>query len=418
MPAYARKTPLILSVASLLVLPALTSLVTTGGMPPGFGIFPPQQSPNVPGFHPLALLIASAIAGLISAFLLFPRRFGFKPAPSAPVRVEPTIQRRFPAWFWPGAVMCIISWIAMWGQFAALGSLIHYTFVPLWWGFILAIDGLVYRRTGGRSLIAKYPLRMVAIAISSSTGWYLFEYLDYFVLSNWYYPHNDIFSSAGYLVWFGLAYTTVLPSIFEWYNLLMTFDGLRNRYAYGPKLAPSRRAWWIALAVGALSLIALVIWPFYTFFMLWICPLLILTATLALSGYWTPLTPISRGDWSMVVLVGLACLINYFIGEMWNYWSPPNNPNYWKYDVPFVNVLHVFEMPALGFFGYLPFGVMCWVWWLYTAYGFGLSPYIDVVSVGDETQELSMSREAGRQRQRAGERRSGDQPHPGAQPHR
>jgi len=29
------------------------------------------------------------------------------------------------------------------------------------------------------------------------------------------------------------------------------------------------------------------------------------------------------------------------------------------YEIPYVNVLHVFEMPLLGYAGYLPFGVLC-----------------------------------------------------------
>ena len=52
---------------------------------------------------------------------------------------------------------------------------------------------------------------------------------------------------------------------------------------------------------------------------------------------------------------------------MWNYGSNVNqllaitNPNYWIYDIPYVNVIHIFsEMPLLGYFGYIPFGVLVW----------------------------------------------------------
>jgi len=40
---------------------------------------------------------------------------------------------------------------------------------------------------------------------------------------------------------------------------------------------------------------------------------------------------------------------------MWNFYSLPK----WKYDVPFVNRFHIFEMPLLGYAGYLPFGLEC-----------------------------------------------------------
>ncbi|MBV8317398.1 MAG: hypothetical protein JOZ53_20860 [Planctomycetaceae bacterium] len=45
----------------------------------------------------------------------------------------------------------------------------------------------------------------------------------------------------------------------------------------------------------------------------------------------------------------MACLACGFFWEMWNYYSYPK----WVYHVPFVGVLHVFEMPLLGYLGYL-----------------------------------------------------------------
>jgi len=40
---------------------------------------------------------------------------------------------------------------------------------------------------------------------------------------------------------------------------------------------------------------------------------------------------------------------------MWNYFSLAH----WKYSIPFVQRFEVFEMPALGYAGYLPFGLEC-----------------------------------------------------------
>lgn len=51
--------------------------------------------------------------------------------------------------------------------------------------------------------------------------------------------------------------------------------------------------------------------------------------------------------------MGLAvgCLICAFFWEMWNFYSYPR----WVYHVPLVGFLHVFEMPLLGYLGYIPF---------------------------------------------------------------
>jgi hypothetical protein len=44
-----------------------------------------------------------------------------------------------------------------------------------------------------------------------------------------------------------------------------------------------------------------------------------------------------------------------------------------------VNVIHLFsEMPLLGYFGYLPFGMLCWVWWLVCVHLFDLKPDLQV----------------------------------------
>jgi hypothetical protein len=40
---------------------------------------------------------------------------------------------------------------------------------------------------------------------------------------------------------------------------------------------------------------------------------------------------------------------------MWNYCSMPR----WGYSIPFVHRFQIFEMPLLGYAGYLPFGLEC-----------------------------------------------------------
>jgi hypothetical protein len=40
---------------------------------------------------------------------------------------------------------------------------------------------------------------------------------------------------------------------------------------------------------------------------------------------------------------------------MWNYYSQAK----WIYTVPYVNRFKIFEMPILGYAGYLPFGLEC-----------------------------------------------------------
>jgi hypothetical protein len=51
----------------------------------------------------------------------------------------------------------------------------------------------------------------------------------------------------------------------------------------------------------------------------------------------------------------LSALVCGFFWEMWNYGSLVK----WVYGIPFVDRFHLFEMPVLGYSGYLPFGLEC-----------------------------------------------------------
>jgi hypothetical protein len=49
----------------------------------------------------------------------------------------------------------------------------------------------------------------------------------------------------------------------------------------------------------------------------------------------------------------VGVLICGFFWEFWNFYSYPK----WVYHVPYLGFLHVFEMPLLGYGGYLPFSL-------------------------------------------------------------
>jgi hypothetical protein len=390
MTAPLRRTCLVLAAFLSLVPPALGAFLRWGGWPPGFGVFPPQvprDSHGVPiaepGFSPLYFGLASLAALLILAFLLFPTWFGFAPPTRPQARSQKSVSP--PWWLWVGAVVNVICWGMMWFSHAAV---VKYLFTPLWWGFILFIDGVVYRRTGGASILAKLPRQLLALILMSVVGWFFFEWLNWFVLENWVYPYSPaIFSQLEAYVWFTLTYTCVWPAIFEWYTLLRTFPALTRRWAHGPALTLAGPWLVAALLLGATTGVLVGIFPYLLFFTVWLGSLLVLPAAMALLGFWTPFSPIARGNWSPLVLIALAGLGNGFFWEFWNHGSnafmPGRNPNFWVYDVPYVNVIHIFsEMPLIGYFGYLPFGIQCWAWWLVAAHVVGFNPDFDPEKVG------------------------------------
>lgn len=342
-------------------------------LPPGFGIFPPVFVQAPPGFNRGVLIVVALAEIALSLLLLFPQWFGFKKSPPAPLPTPAAL----PIWFWIGAVLTGFFWWLMWARVTPSGDLVYYAFTPLWWGLILMLDGIVYRRSGGYSLLASRTKTFVISVVVSVVGWFFFEYFNYFALGNWYYPNSTMpaLSHTQIVIIFLVAYTTVWPAVFEWYTLLNTFPKFVARYTQGPKVTlPGGLLLWGGLAL----ILALVIFPYPFFWALWVGTLAVFTGTLIRLGLPTPFSDMEKGNWSPAILMGLSSMFNGFFWELWNWGSthpnpsPVTNPNYWMYDVPYVDVIHIYsEMPLLGYFGYLPFGLLVWVMFIWAGRVFG-----------------------------------------------
>ena len=363
--------PILLSI--MLPLAAAWFAYPETHLPPGFGVFPPLFVEAPPGFNLVIFIALALVEAVIVLFLLFPQWFGFT-IPTSSSKFTPT---RFPVWFWIGAALTLFFWWLMWTRVTPFGDLVYFAFTPLWWGFILTLDGLVYHRSGGYSLLAARPKTLLISAAVSLVGWFYFEYFDYFALGNWYYPNSTMpeLSHAIVVLLYLIAYTTVWPVIFEWYTLLNTFPCLVSRYSKGPKIVLSGG---VLFWGGFLLIFAVVFFPYPLFWVMWIGPLAIFSGQLIRKGIWNPFTAMAEGNWGPALLMALSALFNGFCWELWNWGSahptqPVTNPNYWVYDIPYVNVIHIFaEMPLLGYLGYMPFGILAWAVfiWLGALFGF------------------------------------------------
>ena len=110
-----------------------------------------------------------------------------------------------------------------------------------------------------------------------------------------------------------------------------------------------------ALAVSAAALFLIGWFPDGLFPLLWVAPLLLLMALHRLAGKPSFFPEVGRGDWRRVYRLCLAALICGFFWELWNGQSLAK----WIYSVPYVDRFQLFEMPILGYAGYLPFGLEC-----------------------------------------------------------
>jgi hypothetical protein len=261
---------------------------------------------------------------------------------------------RFPRWGWGALAWTGAWWVVAWTRLPAFEAVQRHTFTPLWIGYIAIVNGLVFAVTG-RCMVTHEPRRLARLFAASAAFWWFFEYLNRFV-QNWYYVDVEAFSPFEYCLFATLSFSTVLPAVLGTADLI---DALVPRAALTrcrPRLFGLNRgrSAWLLLAASA-GLAGIGVWPDHLFPLLWFAPLLILVAFRGLRGEPTMFAGAARGDWRRLAVLSLAALVCGFFWEMWNVHSLAR----WIYQVPFVGVWKVFEMPLLGYAGYLPFGWEC-----------------------------------------------------------
>lgn len=374
------KSKLIIPILATLIVPLVASYFKypVAHLPPHFLEFPPQFVVQEPSFNLgyFLLMLVAVIWAL--CVLFFPKLVGFRDTDCKAPRLP---KASLPWWFYLGGLVMGGFWWLMWSRDESFIPWVYYAFTPLWWGFIFFLDGIVYARNGGRSLFSIKPGLLLFSGGVSFFGWIYFEYYDYFVLENWYYPNanHTTLSRETIIALFCLSYTTVTPAILQWYTLLSTFPSLKLKYRFGPRWKLSADS----LIVGGLLLIGfMVFFPKLLFWAVWVGPMAVMTGVLQKLGIWNPFKGIlTRGDWSAAALIGLASLCNGLFWEMWNYGSAHpdisliTNPNYWVYDIPYVNLDFLAlptEMPLLGYMGYVPFGVLVWQVLIWSGKLFGI----------------------------------------------
>ncbi|MEL6651436.1 MAG: hypothetical protein AAFQ87_11590, partial [Bacteroidota bacterium] len=220
---------LLLALTAIMVLPYLGALIQFDGqLPAGYYNYPVSMIHLRPPFS-IGYFIAFSIIGiLIVGIYIFPHLFGFKKPPKQIFEKPPKVA--FPVWFWIGLVFWGVPLALLWSKASEPRWLIYWADIPLFWGLTMILDGIVYRRTGGRSIISLNPRELIAIGLASSAGWMLFQYLNFYVLGNWFYPQAPLLTDSHFLLYSITAATGLMPPAFEMYTLLRTIRWLPARF--------------------------------------------------------------------------------------------------------------------------------------------------------------------------------------------
>jgi hypothetical protein len=348
----------------LLGLPLLGAWL--GGKPVSAYLdFPPRATPvqhepfSWPVFLGLALLIVLTVGSIVLRVLSAQFRSS-SPPPQGPsfVTQDSALNAQhflLPWWGWLGAGWTGFWWLLAWTRLPWMAALQEHTFTPLWLGYVVVINAWTFARTGQCMLLHRTRYFLSLFPLSAAL-WWVFEYLNRFS-QNWFYAGVADISTLEYFVRGSIPFSTVLPAVLGTAELLTSYPhlsaGLERWRAL--RIRKPKPVGWSLLFLSAVGLIGIALRPDYLFPLVWVGPLWLLVSLQLLAGRPTILSPLAQGDWRGLWAASLAALMCGFWWELWNWKSLAH----WEYAIPFVDRFRLFEMPLLGYAGYLPFGLEC-----------------------------------------------------------
>jgi hypothetical protein len=279
-------------------------------------------------------------------------------------------RRAFPVHGWLG-------WLALLSAEALLFTRIEPIttyFTPIAWSsYILIADAAVLALTN-RSRLNDAPIVVARLALLSVPLWLIFEAYN-LKLQNWTYvgvPRTWTVALFGY-AW---SFATITPAVFETADLV---QAVLPASPVSPSLeaAPdssrkfSHAAESILMISGAACLLIPLLVPqhfaAYLFALVWIGFLLLLDPLNHRLGLPSFIGDLTEGLYRRFYGFLLAGWICGWLWEFWNYWATAK----WLYTFPMFQSWKIFEMPAPGFLGFLPFALECFSMYVTAAWLLG-----------------------------------------------
>lgn len=221
-----------------------------------------------------------------------------------------------------------------------------------WWAYILAVDAWIYRRNGSSLLTARRDVFVIQ-CIFSIAFWCLFEAYNR-VMPGWQYvnltPHLPT-----RLLGYAVAFATIMPGMFLTCELLQSYKLFER--ARIPPVRWSRGALTASVIIGAVFCVAPPFFPEnargYLWAFVWMGWFFLLEPFNYRRGAQSIYRDWERGDLSRTLQLFAAGAICGVLWEFWNMWAYTK----WIYIFPIGQDWKFFEMPLVGFLGFLPFAL-------------------------------------------------------------
>ncbi len=284
------------------------------------------------------------------------------PMPTNFNRMKGQLHASFPAYGWIGGLIILMAEVLLILQI----PFVQMFFTPIvWTGYILVVDALLHRLTGTGYLVRRQR-EFLWILPSSLLCWLIFETYNLH-LQNWQYihlPDNLVVRIIGY-VW---SFMTIFPAILITSEVIFHLR-LFEKFAVR-RFVISRQTLVFWMWIGAIFLIVPIVLPTpyakYLFALVWVGFIFLLDPINAWLGEHSLFVDLRAGRIDRLLSLFLSGAICGLLWEFWNYWAFTK----WIYVLPFLPQPKIFEMPAIGFLGFLPFAAECYVMWILIRFGF------------------------------------------------
>ena len=274
-------------------------------------------------------------------------------------------KRPFPAYGWMGLVAL---GCAEWLMFRGVEPVLSF-FTPIAWTAYLLIADAALFAISGRSILRGAPLELARMALLSIPLWLIFEAYN-LRLANWTYVGLPVNPLAR---WFGFAWSfaTITPGILLTAELVESFGWFsRPRRPLQFSSATERG---MVFAGAAMLVIPLLLprWiSSYLFVFVWVGFIFFLDPLLKRRGAPSLLGDLAHGRAGRLCSLLVSGWVCGWLWEFWNFWASAK----WHYIFPILQQWKIFEMPAPGFLGFLPFAVECFLLYVFAAAWLGWLP--------------------------------------------